>query len=222
MARTINDAIRGSILGATFYQSDPKTYIQNSLEIQAIVKIINLFKKYDGFWLENIQFHLAIINEDGKHEPNDGMVLCWIYLAAFSDMFVNHRIFDTVVEQICRATHDCDESVNASIEYCHLLHDIFYGHVDKDDILKIIPELDILAGDVPVDKNIRRILMASIWAFVHSNDFDSALINCRELNGDAESINWIHTVTGTLAGLYYGIEINDNSEFGYFIKPLMF
>lgn len=224
MARTINDAVRGSILGATFEKPNPESYIQNSLEIQAIAKIIESIKKYNDFWLDDIRVNLTTIDGLTENcEPNDGMVLCWIYLAAFSDIFVNHKMFDNIVEQICRVTHDSDESVNASLEYCHLLHDVFFRYTDKDDILEILPELDILAGDVPVDRNVRRILMSSIWAFVHSDSFDSAMINCRELNGDSKSIEWIHIVTGTLAGLYYEIDVSTNSEeFNDLIKLFIF
>ena len=220
MARTINDAIYGSILGATFGKTD----LEESLEIQAIVKVIESIKKHDDFWLDDIRVNLTTINGLTENcAPNDGMVLCWIYLAAFSDIFVNHKMFDNIIEQICRTTHDCDETANASLEYCHLLHDVFFRYTDKDDILEILPELDILAGDVPVDRNVRRILMASIWAFVHSDSFDSAMTNCRELTGDSKSIEWIYIVTGTLAGLYYGIDASTNSkEFNDFVKPLIF
>ena len=222
MSRTINDAIIGAIVGNILgidslrlqdelpideVKRDVEHYIQCSHVLSVMSDIIRSIKKNDGFQIDDIRNKIesndAIVKYTESHLPC-GVVLCWIYLAAFNDIFIDHETFDSTVKRICQISYDDDATINICIEYCHLLHDIFCHHIDIDGIVKILPDLDILAGDVPIRRNARSVFLAGLWAFVHSTDYKSAIENCRHLNYSDEFTNWISTVAGTLAGLYYG------------------
>lgn len=225
MSGTINDAITGAVVGNVLgadrwlmYRNDsPETlhddiqdFIEESIMLSAMSKIIQSIKKYDGFWIDDIADNLKTIDalcSSNPHcytTPDDGSVLCWIYLVGFCDIFVNHDVFDDTVKQICKITHDNDTTINCCIEYCHLLHDIFCNHINQEGILELLPELDILAGDVPINRDVQTTFFAGLWAFVHSTSFESALNNCAELDHNDGFTNWIPTIAGTLAGLYFG------------------
>ena len=225
MSRTINDAIIGAIVGnilgidsirlqdalpADEVKRDVEHYIQHSQVLSVMSDIIRSIKKNDGFQIDDIRNKIesndAMVNYIKAHGPC-GVILCWVYLAAFNDIFIDHETFDSTVKQICQISYDDDVAINVCIEYCHLLHDIFCHHIDIDGIVKILPELDdILAGDVPIKRGIRAVFRAGLWAFVHSTDYESAIENCRHLEYSDEFTNWISTVAGTLAGLYYGAD----------------
>lgn len=227
MSRTINDAITGAVVGNILgtdrwlidrnefpetLNDDIQNYMENSVTLSAMAQIIRSLKQYDEFWIDNISSKIKAI--DGLHDnlhchinPEDGAVLCWVYLAAFSDIFIDHETLDYTAGKLCRITHDHDDTVNLCIEYCHLIHDIFCNHIDQDGILEILPELDILAGDVPIYRDARSTFFAGLWAFVHATSYEQALNNCAELHHGQEGFtNWIPTVAGTLAGLYFGSE----------------
>ena len=139
-----------------------------------------------------------------KHtsDAQDGDVLCWIFPIGFFTIYNHAGSMSENVAAICNVTHSYEPTKLVCIEYVRLIHDIFWKYVTPKDLLKILPELDILAGDVKVSRDARDVFFGALWAFVHSTDFCSALNNVRELN---PSNNWISCVTGTIAGLYYGI-----------------
>ena len=133
----------------------------------------------------------------------EGDVLCWIFPIGFFTAYKHSGHMSENVSAICSVTHNYEPTKLVCIEYVHLIHDIFWHHVTPEYLLNLLPELDILAGDVRVSRDARDVFFAALWAFAHSTDFCSALNNVQELN---PSNNWISCVTGTLAGLYYGIE----------------
>ncbi len=225
MSGTINDAITGAVVGNVLgtdrwmlnrnkspetLSNDIQEYLDKSMILMAMSRIIRSVKQYDGFWIDDISSKIKSI--DGLYsEPcyvtsDDGSILCWIYLSAFCDIFTNHDTFENTVEQICRITHDNDNTVKLCTEYCYLIHDIFCNHLDQEGILQLLPELDILAGDVPIYRDVRSTFFAGLWAFVHSTSYESAIDNCSELNHSDGFTNWIPTVAGILAGLYFGSE----------------
>lgn len=236
MSGTINDAIVGAVVGNILgtdrwligrdesketLNDDIQMYIEKSMTLNAMSKIIRSIKQYDGFWIDDISSKIKTIDglcsgsENCYVTPNDGSVLCWIYLAAFSDIFVEHDYsLDFTISSICKVTHADDDTVNLCIEYCHLIHDIFCNHMDQEGILQVLPELDILAGDVPIYRDAKSTFFAGLWAFVHATSYENALYNCAELDHGRGFTNWIPTVAGTLAGLYFG----SDSIPQYFIK----
>lgn len=145
--------------------------------------------------LENFQF---------DYNPNNGEILCWIFPIGFFTAYYHSGTMSENVFDICEVTHDCKTTKLVAIEYVRLIHDIFWKKLDyPDELLDILPELDIFAAEIQCSKNVKDVFFASLWAFTHSENFESAMYNVDILNNANELV---YCVTGTLAGLYYGAE----------------
>lgn len=232
MNKTINDALIGGLAASKYTFISFYDALISSVYMKEILLMLEIIttsvKRFDGFNVDDIRKKTESAINGGTLEldnKNYGNVLCWIFLASFSDLFVDHDGFDKTVRDICNITHDDNDVVNVSLEYCHLLHDIYCNYQDRDGILKIFPEFDIIANDVPVLKDARCVFFASLWAFVNSTNYISALDNVRNLEWIGRPITWITFVTGTIAGLYYGVdtipeEILEDPEFKEIIETL--
>lgn len=246
MAKLVNNAIRGAIVGHLVGAEDISNFLENGITLNTLRKVTHTLKKYDSNELflnqslpsyrslsvqiiQAIAEYSALLDKfknydksvNGAHiGKDDGGILCWIFPIAFYDLYSNYEPFGKATYKIANATHDSSSSYTC-VEYTMLLHDIFWNNMTQEDILKILPELDILAGDVPYGWNIKDVFFAGMWCFVHSTSFDSAMNNVLELYSQWKSDNkdvayWVGCVAGTLAGLYFGVEDSSNE---YFSNP---
>lgn len=207
MSILMNDAIRGAIIGNLMYDD-----IDNNL-IGALQKITNRIKTDDNidstFLCEEIRSFDALYDD---LDPSDGSVLCWIFPLAFYHLYDHCELFSEVVANVAQCTHD-ETSALVCVEYTRLMHDIFWKLISRDYIFELLPELDIFPDDVLVSANCKNTFLVSLWCFVHSTDFDDALNNLNEIDfsNNYTAKKWVSMVTGTLAGLYYGVSESTNT-----------
>lgn len=131
-----------------------------------------------------------------------GSILYAISPLAFADIFGLHHKIDNTIVQIASAVNSLDETNDLCIEYIHLLHDILWFKIDKDEILEILPELDVLESEVVCSDNEQDVFFAALWSFIFSDDYASCYekaANLKNTNSD------IVGLACTFAGLYYGV-----------------
>lgn len=166
----------------------------------------------------NMAFQIKIlnsINDKGHIIPNDiamrmadcdfnGSVMYAMSPLAFADIFGIHAMeIDSIVENIARIVTNDDSIIKLCIEYVHLLHDILWFKIDKEHILEILPELDILESEVSCSFDEKDIFFAGLWSFIFSDNYE----DCYEVASNLTNTNSdICGVACTLAGLYDGIQ----------------
>ena len=131
-----------------------------------------------------------------------GSILYSISPLAFADIFGCHYKLGDVVAQVASAANSSDQIKNLCVEYIYLLHDILWFKIDKDGILEILPELDVLESEVVCSDNEQDVFFAALWSFVFSEDYTSCYENAANLKNTNSDITGLAC---TFAGLYYGL-----------------
>ena len=179
-----------------------KDYFETSNIFSAINAVYFSIHKCKALDSKDIAKQLENFQLD--YDKNNGEILCWIFPVGFFTAYDHTGTMSENVVDICKVTHDFETTKLVAVEYVRLIHDIFWKKLDySDELLDILPELDILAGDVQCSRNAKNVFFASLWAFAHSENFESAMNNIKDLDNANECI---YCVTGTLAGLYYGLQ----------------
>ena len=132
-----------------------------------------------------------------------GSILYAISPLAFADIFGIHHELDDVIMQITKSFTNDKKTQLLCVEYIHLLHDIIWHKINKNDIIKIIPELDVLESELVCSNSDKDIFFAALWSFVFSNNYKS----CYDVASNLKNTNSdISGVAGVFAGLYYGVD----------------
>lgn len=218
IVRSSSSLVYGVLEAAYSGNSFNKAYLNKFLKICSSIKEKNCIclnditsRLTDKLYADNVEYITILYN--------DASVLTWISPLAFATIYnIDYSDFDSTIEEIVKITH-YSLVVKTAIEYVHLLHDILWDRITPNDIVKILPELNISINSLVIDHNsINDILLASLWCFVHSNDYNSALDKTNNFDKSNDSIRM---VTGALAGLYYGnflvSSIPDNVQIENFI-----
>jgi len=151
-------------------------------------------------------------------EITSGDMLSYISPLAFIESFDYYGLFTTNLNDICCITINDYKSTLVAIEYIYLLHDIIRRTTRIDDILNILPELDVLESEVHVTDSAESTFFAGLWSFIFSSDYMDAIHRALSLN---ETSIGVAAVTGALASAYYGsADIPDTwkIEFNEFYK----
>jgi len=158
---------------------------------------------------------LESINLKGHVCPNDirnridgfnivGSVQYSISPLAFADIFGLHgHELDEVVKQIVGIVNHDEKVQLLCVELIHLLHDILWFKIDRDGILEVVPEFDVLESEVVCSEAEKDVFFAALWSFIFSEDY----VSCYEKAANLKNTN--SDITGlacTFAGLYYGID----------------
>lgn len=158
---------------------------------------------------------LDSINLKGHVLPNDirsriegfnviGSVQYAISPLVFADIFGLHRHdLDEIVKQVVGIVNHDEKIQLLCVELIHLLHDILWFKIERDGILEIVPEFDVLESEVVCSEAEKDIFFAALWSFIFSKDY----VSCYEKAANLENTN--SDITGlacTFAGLYYGID----------------
>lgn len=158
---------------------------------------------------------LESINIKGHVCPNDirsridgfnivGSVQYSISPLAFADIFGLHgHDLDEVVKQVVGIVNNNEKIQLHCVELIHLLHDILWFKIERDEILEIIPEFDVPESEVVCSELEKDIFFAALWSFIFSTDYTT----CYEKAANLENTN--SDITGlacTFAGLYYGVD----------------
>ena len=199
--RTPSALIKGAAVGnlcATY----PQTVYLNMM-----FTVCQSIKEKNTIVINDIQERLNNYN-DIKDTNNlievNGGILVTIAPLVFSNIYSLSLIdLDQIVKDTIRTLTDDNSVILCGIEFVHLLHDILFNVFDKDEILKILPGLDISENEVVVSDDIRDVFFSALWSFIFSDDFLSAMHRANSLQG---SNAYISMVTGIIAGLYYGEE----------------
>ena len=134
----------------------------------------------------------------------DGSVQYSISPLAFADIFGLHgHELDEVVKQIVGIANRDEKIQLLCVELIHLLHDILWFKIDRDGILEVVPEFDVLESEVVCSEAEKDVFFAALWSFIFSEDY----VSCYEKAANLENTN--SDITGlacTFAGLYYGID----------------
>ena len=158
---------------------------------------------------------LESINSKGHVLPNDirsriegfnviGSVQYAISPLVFADIFGLYRHdLDEIVKQVVEIVNHDEKIQLLCVELIHLLHDILWFKIERDEILEIVPEFDVLESEVVCSEAEKDVFFAALWSFIFSEDYES----CYEKAANLENTN--SDITGlacTFAGLYYGID----------------
>lgn len=139
-----------------------------------------------------------------RNSFNDGDVLIYISPLGFINSYEYDGKMSDVVSSICSIFTEDRIAHGVAIEYVRLLHDIAYNLIkDDNDILEILPELDVNQSEVVIDYDAKNVFFASMWSFIFSESYMDALNRAMSFDNCPISIL---AVTGALAGLYFGIE----------------
>lgn len=134
--------------------------------------------------------------------------LVWISPLAFYGIYgYSSEDLDTLVKEIINISTDNFVTVNVAVEYVHLLHDILWGKISKNQIIEILPELDILEDELPAIRDARDTFFSALWCFTMNDNYLDTLKAAINLKS---STVYIRAIAGCLAGLYYGIDSISN------------
>lgn len=202
-AHTSGGMLYGAYVGKIKYYMDRYLYIP--------------LENFDGA-MTNLAFMMCIlksVNDKGHLCPNDirqrvgnlnvdGSIQYAISPLAFADIFGLYGCeLDDVVKQIVSIAKR-DETVQLlCIELIHLLHDILWFNIDKDGILKVLPELDVPESEVVCSESEKDIFFAALWSFIFSDDYESCYEKASHLKNTNSDIVGLAC---TFAGLYYDVQ----------------
>ena len=186
------------------FATDVLTEIEDNNNLDILHEICRNIQRTNSLQFTTLKNYLNSKKESIDFDPEDGSVLVYmsplVFMSILNEPVVNK---EQVLKDLVWTTHDREETFGVVTEYLNLLHDIFCNLVTKEEILKILPELDILEDEVPISTNAKDVFFTALWCFVMSDSYEQA---CKKANKLENSNHSIVEVTGALSGLYYGIE----------------
>lgn len=202
-ARTAEGMLYGAYVGKIKYLMDQGTDISpevlddsttNLIAMTSIIKSINL----KGHVCPNdIRSRIKDFNVVGS-------IQYAISPLAFADIFgLDSYELDEVVKQIVGIVNHDEKIQLLCVELIHLLHDILWFKIERDGILEIVPEFDVLESEVLCSESEKDVFFAALWSFIFSEDY----VSCYEKAANLKNTN--SDITGlacTFAGLYYGVD----------------
>lgn len=204
IVRNSKSLIYGNCAGLTHYSG--------SLElIKRFLAVSQSIKNKNHICPSDIQTKLSELNIEIENSFTSAAIvstvsaaLTWVQPLAFSSIYgYSGTDFDTLINQVISAQGLDESESNTIIEYVHLLHDILWNKVTKETILEILPELDILESELPTPHDARDDFFIGLWCFIMTDSYEEAINKVLELStGNL----YIMSVTGSLAGLYYGFD----------------
>jgi hypothetical protein len=186
------------------FVTDALTKIEDNEPLDILRAVCQNIRTTNSLQYVTLKNYLESKKEYVDFEPDDGSILVYISPLVFMDLF-NEAVVDKhrVLKQIVWITHNREETFGVVKEYLNLLHDIFYNQITKEQILEILPELDILEDEVPVSTNVKDVFFTALWCLTMTDSYEQA---CRKAYDLKDSNELIIEITGALAGLYYGVE----------------
>ena len=202
-ARTSEGMLYGAYVGKIKYLMDQGTDISpevlddsttNLIAMTSIIKSINL----KGHVCPNdIRSRIKGFNVVGS-------IQYAISPLAFADIFgIPGHELDEVVKQIVGIVNHDEKIQLLCVELIHLLHDILWFKIEREGILEIVPEFDVLESEVVCSESEKDVFFAALWSFIFSDDY----VSCYEKAANLKNTN--SDITGlacTFAGLYYGVD----------------
>ena len=202
-ARTAEGMLYGAYVGKIKYLMDQGTDISLAVLDDSTTNLVFMTRILESI---NLKGHVC---------PNDirsridgfniiGSVQYSISPLAFADIFGLHgHELDEVVKQVVGIVNHDEKIQLLCVELIHLLHDILWFKIERDEILEVVPEFDVLESEVVCSEDEKDIFFAALWSFIFSEDY----VSCYEKAANLKNTN--SDITGlacTFAGLYYGID----------------
>lgn len=202
-ARTVDGMIYGAYIGKAKFLMDHGDDISLNVLDDSPTNLVLMTKILESI---NNKGHVCLNDIRSCVEGFNviGSVQYAISPLAFADIFDLHgHKLDDVVKQIVGMVNHDEKIQLLCVELIHLLHDILWFKIDKDEILEIVPEFDVLESEVVCSEDEKNIFFAALWSFIFSKDY----VSCYEKAANLKNSN--SDITGlacTFAGLYYGID----------------
>lgn len=172
--------------------------------IRVLYKLTDILSSSGTISVSMIEDSVSNIFDETDTKISTGDVLVYISPVSFYSAYDYDGCIANIVKQICSIFIDDDALFNIAIEYVRLLHDILFNRITElDDILLILPELDINQSEIIVASNAHDSFFAGLWSFVFSKSYDDAINRALSFENCPASI---FGITGALASLYYGID----------------
>ena len=186
------------------FSTDCLTNLEEDVPLDILRMVCENMKNNNGFQLDTIENYLISKKETTYFDPTDGSVLVYSSPLIFACLFDDyHYKTEELIRHFASITHNNKATVDVVVEYTNLLHDIFWQKLTKEDILEILPELDILEDEVPVSSLAKDVFFTALWCFTMTDSYEQACVKASKLDFN---IPYIVEVTGAIAGLYYGFE----------------
>ena len=202
-AHTAEGMLYGAYVGKIKYLIDQGADISLKVLDDSTTNLVFMTRILDSI---NLKGHLCPNDIRSRIEGLNviGSVQYAISPLAFADIFGLHgHELDEVVKQIVRIVNRDEKIQLLCVELIHLLHDILWFKIERDGILEVVPEFDVLESEVVCSEAEKDIFFAALWSFIFSEDY----VSCYEKAANLENTN--SDITGlacTFAGLYYGID----------------
>ncbi len=186
------------------FATDFLTQIDDNESLNILHEICRNIQQTRSLSYVTLENYLSSKKQSMDFDSYDGSILVYISPLVFLRI-LNQPVFkaDRIIKGIISITHNNDETIGVVTEYLNLLYSIFHNQTTKEQILEILPELDILEDEVVVKTDAKNVFFAALWCFIMSDSYEQACIKAHELEN---SNHWVVEVTGALAGLYYGVE----------------
>lgn len=200
-SRNSESMLSGGYIGKFKYMLDTDNINDDDASYIYLESLIDSILEKDHVCPNDITNRFNKLNGSGN-PFFDGSILFVISPLAFADIFGlhGHDLTDVIISIVSSLVDE--ETQWLCIEYVHLLHDILWYKINKNDILEILPELDVLESEVICNGDDRNVFFAALWSFIFSDDFKS----CYEKASNLKNTNSdIVGVACTIAGLYYGL-----------------
>ena len=172
--------------------------------MQILYKMTDILSRTGTISLSMINDSINNILDGTDVSISTGDVLVYSSPLSFYSAYNYEGCIKNIIKQICGIFVNDDATFNITYEYIGLLHDILFNRItDLNDILMIIPELDINQSEIIIDSNAHDAFFAGLWSFVFSESYDDAINRALSFENCPASILGI---TGAFASLYYGID----------------
>lgn len=173
---------------------------ESMTNITVMTQIIESIHEKNHVCVNDICDRIDLLSND---KDMVGSVLYAVSPLAFADIFgINHEL-DDVVKQIVSKMNTDEKVQLLCIEFIHLLHDILWFKVDKENIIQILPELDVLESEIVCSTDERDVFFAALWSFIFSDSYVSCFNKAANLENSNSDITGLAC---TFAGLYYGVD----------------
>lgn len=202
-AHTAEGMICGAYVGKIKYLIDQGVDISLDDLYNSVTNLVFMTNIIDSI---NLKGHVC---PNDIHSRTDGFniigsVQYSISPLAFADIFglYGHDL-DEIVKQVVEIANHDEKTQLLCVELIHLLHDILWFNIDRDEILKVVPAFDVLESEVVCSEDEKDVFFAALWSFIFSEDY----VSCYEKASNLENTN--SDITGlacTFAGLYYGVD----------------
>lgn len=202
-AHTAEGMLYGAYVGKIKYLIDQGTDISLEVLDDSITNLVFMTRILESI---NLKGHVCLNDIRSRIDGFNvaGSIQYSISPLAFADIFGLHgHELDDVVKQIVGIVNHDEKIQLLCIELIHLLHDILWFKIERDGILEVVPEFDVLESEVVCSESEKDVFFAALWSFIFSEDY----VSCYEKAANLENTN--SDITGlacTFAGLYYGID----------------